>query len=476
MKLKTLVFILLATDITATANSVTLLKPTIGVSTKNLHKYTSIKPGDVFSCLDGSMQIPSEAINDDYCDCPDASDEPGTSACDNGVFTCINKDHIESSIPSSRVNDGVCDEICCDGSDEHSGLITCPNRCIEKAKIDQEYKSVVENTRRLGALVKLEYIQNSQLILDELQMELDEHYKKSQILQDEETHQNDYLTHLESLQEMFTDAQKKKLHDEEACSIKMKSRDEWLDAILNATNLLELKQRDKDIDKILAVRDSIVSQQHEEASVSEQSSVISFKDHSDEIRDTNQKILDIKKQLDNVNYQMQRITKELDLDYGPEDVFVSLYRQCFEQNHMQYKYKLCFMEDVHQDRVNLGIFDSWGTGESNTKYHEMNFKQGEQCWNGPERSTKVMFSCAQENAILNVQEPNKCEYVIIATTPAVCEIRDVDRVEFAQTQRNQPDAQTLNEQEKLEAEQNNDKEDQKNKDQSTDKWFERTEL
>ena len=70
-----------------------------------------------FKCTDGRLQINMSAVNDDYCDCLDGSDEPGTSACANGKFFCAVE---RKYIPSSDVNDGICH--CCDGSDEWKNL------------------------------------------------------------------------------------------------------------------------------------------------------------------------------------------------------------------------------------------------------------------------------------------------------------------------------------------------------------------
>ncbi|XP_064652854.1 glucosidase 2 subunit beta-like [Lineus longissimus] len=70
-----------------------------------------------FTCFVSKENIPFDHVNDDYCDCDDGSDEPGTSACPDSRFFCdyqiVAKPH---SIFSSHVNDGICD--CCDGSDE----------------------------------------------------------------------------------------------------------------------------------------------------------------------------------------------------------------------------------------------------------------------------------------------------------------------------------------------------------------------
>ncbi|XP_054268562.1 uncharacterized protein LOC128990271 [Macrosteles quadrilineatus] len=91
---------------------------------KNDKKYIPNSNGKIVCSLD-SIEIDVSRVNDDYCDCPtDGMDEPGTNACQHGKFFCEyqakSKHHLKS-VPSSRVNDGICD--CCDGSDEWGGMV-----------------------------------------------------------------------------------------------------------------------------------------------------------------------------------------------------------------------------------------------------------------------------------------------------------------------------------------------------------------
>uniref|UniRef100_A0A1A7Y801 Glucosidase 2 subunit beta n=1 Tax=Iconisemion striatum TaxID=60296 RepID=A0A1A7Y801_9TELE len=131
--------------------------------------YEENKP---FTCLDGSRTIPFDRINDDYCDCQDGSDEPGTAACPNGSFHCTNAGFRPTFIPSSRVNDGICD--CCDATDEYNSGAECQNTCRELWRKERESMQKLAEIAKEGFLLKQQLIQEAKRGLEEKQAKLGE--------------------------------------------------------------------------------------------------------------------------------------------------------------------------------------------------------------------------------------------------------------------------------------------------------------
>ncbi|KII62061.1 Glucosidase 2 subunit beta [Thelohanellus kitauei] len=74
---------------------------------QNLYQSTNGK----FKCLNDGKEVPYVYVNDDYCDCSDGSDEPGTSACNNGIFWCQNTGHRQKRILSMDVGDKICSKL-----------------------------------------------------------------------------------------------------------------------------------------------------------------------------------------------------------------------------------------------------------------------------------------------------------------------------------------------------------------------------
>ncbi|KAL7711628.1 Glucosidase II beta subunit [Entamoeba marina] len=91
-----------------------------------------------FICGKSGINITDDMIDDGYCDCPEHTDEPHTSACatDNYIidFTCQNKGWYPQTISTSQIGDGICD--CIDGTDEIEGIKRKENETIANIRDD----------------------------------------------------------------------------------------------------------------------------------------------------------------------------------------------------------------------------------------------------------------------------------------------------------------------------------------------------
>lgn len=145
------VLILLVLDVLLASSAINALRGAHPANLTNTQSTITCIPRDNPSAK--PLTLPKSHINDDYCDCLNGEDEPGTSACPNGAFWCANADHKPIKIASSHVDDGVCD--CCDGSDEPSGV--CPDTCAQDAALSLAKARAAAQAIRDGAIKRAKY-------------------------------------------------------------------------------------------------------------------------------------------------------------------------------------------------------------------------------------------------------------------------------------------------------------------------------
>uniref|UniRef100_A0A3Q3IVA3 Glucosidase 2 subunit beta n=1 Tax=Monopterus albus TaxID=43700 RepID=A0A3Q3IVA3_MONAL len=389
-----------------------------------------------FLCIDGSKMILFERVNDDYCDCEDGSDEPGTSACPRGRFYCTNLGFRPHYIPSSRVNDGICD--CCDASDEYNSHVHCQNTCWnlgqrERAYVEGQMRTLDEGLRLKQQLIeegvllwreKQAQLRDLQQVAEDLQIKLEEHRRKKheadqlkeQTLKAMQgghsgTRHNDTVSSVFKLLDCNKDgsitvdevqAKVTLVHDAE----RVLSEDEAV-ALLAGGHQMDLTKFRHTLWEILTRGDSVkVTQLHNSDNYLGLTCVchliysIYFGFRSD-------------------------LQKKLAIDYGTDWEFLFLSSQCYKLKVYEYTYTLCPFNHVTQrntagTEVSLGKWGMWA-GTPENQYSQMVYENGEPCWQGGSRSTTVTLTCGTETSLLSVKEPSKCQYITDFQTPVACQ-------------------------------------------------------
>ncbi|KAI5596396.1 hypothetical protein POPTR_003G223000v4 [Populus trichocarpa] len=162
----------------ASASPVVPKNPFLGIPPQDENYYKT--SSNTIKCKDGSATFTKAQLNDDFCDCPDATDEPGTSACPGGKFFCRNAGHAPLFLFSSRVNDGICD--CCDGSDEYDGQVKCPNTCWEAGKVARDKLKKKIATYKEGVALRNKEVEQAKAAIAKDEAELSKLKNEEKVL------------------------------------------------------------------------------------------------------------------------------------------------------------------------------------------------------------------------------------------------------------------------------------------------------
>uniref|UniRef100_A0A3Q2QJ43 Glucosidase 2 subunit beta n=1 Tax=Fundulus heteroclitus TaxID=8078 RepID=A0A3Q2QJ43_FUNHE len=380
-----------------------------------------------FLCIDGSKMIPFEQVNDDYCDCADGSDEPGTSACPRGRFYCTNLGFRPHYIPSSRVNDGICFA-------SVMLVLFVPSLAFCSRNLGQKERAYVEGQMKTldeGLRLKQQLIEEGVLLWREKQAQLRELQRAAEDLQIKLEEHRRRKHEADRLKEQTLKALKAgdkgkspsifRTHSETFARFPELFRTRVLCASLSQSLKISAY-----IYKYIYIYGGALFG-NTQCAESQQLRIVNLSDLlfclAAEWEATDLK--KVEEAYETVNMEISDLQRKLGIDYGTDWEYLFLNGQCYKLKVYEYMYTLCPFNMVSQKssagvEVSLGKWGMWA-GPPKNHYSQMVYENGEPCWQGGSRTTTVTLTCGTETALRLVKEPSKCQYTMDFETPVACQ-------------------------------------------------------
>ncbi|KAI1809609.1 glucosidase II beta subunit-like protein [Poronia punctata] len=507
---------------------------------------------DTFACIaHPSIVLKPSQINDNTCDCPDGSDEPGTAACaildplspvqplpaslsgstntNNALpgFWCANKGHIGAYVPFAYVNDGVCDyDLCCDGTEEYGkvGGVKCENKCAEIGKefrriekertenlerANKKRRTMVKESKQLRRQVeakvtkfeaeikelekkraelatKLEEVERSErgkvvknegtgkfgVLVGLAKSRVNELREALARVVDERRQLRDKVSELEGILSVFKEEYNPNFNDEGvkkavrswedyAAKKSEQVKDEILESDLadilkedsesSGINWDEFQEENSDTDILYSFEaylpGPIRSFLHDKLNslrvwLIENGMLADTGSQEGEsrlVKAAREALDSATKDVHSKRNALDNEKKDLEKDYGVDDIFRTLQGKCSSVEAGEYQYELCWMTQTTQKskkggaRTTMGNYEKIsfrdsdeeerhdGKGLGRGRRMVLEYTNGQHCWNGPNRRTDVWLACAETEELWRVSELEKCVYKMEVGTPAACE-------------------------------------------------------
>mmetsp|Transcript_4319 Transcript_4319/g.13047 ORF Transcript_4319/g.13047 Transcript_4319/m.13047 type:complete len:439 (+) Transcript_4319:81-1397(+) len=378
------------------------------------------------------LDVTMDMVNDEYCDCADGSDEPGTSACVNGRFFCKSDGIRGRMITASWVNDGVCD--CCDGSDEFDGRTNCTNHCAEDLQRQLQYYNERIEVIKKGLKIEYEMSEVGKYAFNSLSKTLAELRHERDTLKNKKTEAEQNHKIVSTAQEALTTTDEAA----DATGSSLPESDEVIEEQIDeACKQVHESLAEVSAHAIESTLQKVLSKLNLESvldtALGEGTSAQWQRSFIERCRTKSKKILvEINSRLSDIDAEEKDLLDRWEAvkvvgDDAKDLAMRTLAKDCIDAKFGPYTYTYCAFWDIRQFQRGrqLANMGRWGRYEDGKQVYE----NGSQCYEGPKRSTRVTLICGDNSEILEVAEPEKCEFQMKIMTPAACTYEELHEME-----------------------------------------------